>query len=251
VVDTTPACIKVVAADGTLLDMNAAGLAMVDAYGPEQVKGRSVYNLICPEDRDAFRAFNERVCRGEKGSLGFESWACGARCGAWRRTQPPLHGSEAGSHIPLTAERRGDEAVVTVQDTGIGISAELLPSIFDMITQGERSREHLWSGLGIGLTLVKRIVELHGSTVTAQSDGPGHGSTFIVRLPVVKAPAPLPPQVSTAAPPTVPLAPYRRLVVDDNRISAASFALLLRRMGHTLRIAHDGVERAPYISLPS
>jgi PAS domain S-box-containing protein len=116
VVDTTPACIKVVAADVTLLDMNAAGLAMVDADGPEQVKGRSVYNLICPEDRDAFRAFNERVCRGEKGSLEFEIVGLRGTKRCMETYAAPLHGSDGSFHQlaitqDITERKRAEEAI--------------------------------------------------------------------------------------------------------------------------------------------
>ena len=97
--------------------------------------------------------------------------------------------TERGGHIWLTAERRGGEVVVSVRDTGIGIPAESLPRIFDMFSQVDRSIERSTGGLGIGLALVKGLVEMHGGTVTAESDGPGKGSTFTVRLPRAWRPA--------------------------------------------------------------
>ena len=94
--------------------------------------------------------------------------------------------TERGGHIWLTAERHGSDAVVTVRDTGIGIPADMLPRIFEMFTQVDRSLERSQGGLGIGLTLVKRLVDLHGGTIMAHSDGPGQGSAFIVRLPIAR-----------------------------------------------------------------
>mgnify|MGYP003288116254 CR=1 FL=1 len=150
--------------------------------------------------------------------------------------------TERGGHIWLSAERHGYEAVVTVRDTGTGIPAELLPHIFEMFTQGERSWERPQSGLGIGLTLVKRIVELHGGTIMAQSDGPGQGSAFIVRLPVVHAPSPARPRASPEYEHTTLASSRGILVVDDERLSAASLGMLLRLEGHKIRTAHDGLE---------
>jgi signal transduction histidine kinase len=150
--------------------------------------------------------------------------------------------TKRGGHIRLTAERQGREAVVTVRDTGIGILAEMLPRIFEMFMQGDRSWDRAQGGLGIGLTLVKRIVELHGGTITAHSDGPGQGSTFIVRLPVVREPSPALPRARRERECTAPAAPRRILVVDDERLSAASLEMLLRLEGHEIRTAHDGLE---------
>ena len=93
--------------------------------------------------------------------------------------------TEPGGHIWLTAERQGSDVVVSVRDTGIGIPPDKLPRVFEMFTQVDRSLERSQGGLGIGLTLVKRLVEMHGGTVEARSDGPGRGSEFVVRLPVL------------------------------------------------------------------
>ncbi len=148
--------------------------------------------------------------------------------------------TERGGRIWLSARREGGEAVVAVRDTGIGIPAEALPRIFDMFSQVDRSIERTTGGLGIGLALVKGLVEMHGGRVTAESPGPGQGSTFTVRLPVRGAaagPAPAPDER------LVPRGPRRRvLVADDNRDSAQSMAMMLRLLGHEVRTAHDGVE---------
>ena len=128
--------------------------------------------------------------------------------------------TERGGRIWLAAERRGDEVVVSVRDTGIGIPAESLPRIFDMFTQVDRSIERSTGGLGIGLALVKGLVEMHGGTVTAASDGPGKGSTFTVRLPVL-AGRPEPPAAAAPGRTGTAAGPRRRiLVVDDNRDAA-------------------------------
>jgi signal transduction histidine kinase len=91
--------------------------------------------------------------------------------------------TEEGGHIWLTAERAGNEAVLRVRDDGIGIAPEVLPRVFELFAQGERALGRAQGGLGIGLSLVRRLVEMHGGTITAHSDGPGKGSEFVVRLP--------------------------------------------------------------------
>jgi PAS domain S-box-containing protein len=147
--------------------------------------------------------------------------------------------TETGGRVWLTVERSGREAVVTVRDTGIGIPAEMLDTIFDMFTQVDRSLEQARSGLGIGLSLTRRIVEMHGGSVAASSDGPGTGSQFVVRLPLVLAP------ITTAreggAIVTSRLG-RRILVADDNADAVDSLAMMLRMMGHELAVARDGAE---------
>ncbi len=149
--------------------------------------------------------------------------------------------TEPGGRIWLTAEGRAGGVAVTVRDTGIGIPAANLPTIFDMFSQVDRSIERSQGGLGIGLALVKGLVEMHGGTVTAASGGVDRGSSFTVWLPVV-APAGEPP-AGAAVVTERPSAPGRRvLVVDDNRDSAVSMAMMLQLLGHQVRTAHDGVE---------
>lgn len=149
--------------------------------------------------------------------------------------------TEPGGRIWLTAERQGSEVAVKVTDTGVGIPPEMLSMVFDLFTQVERSLERAAGGLGIGLSLVKSLVEMHGGSVTAHSDGPGQGSEFVVRLPVAieKRVDPLP--AAPASEPSPTLAD-RVLVVDDNRDSAESLARLLQLSGSQVLTAHDGLE---------
>jgi len=143
-----------------------------------------------------------------------------------------------GGHISLTAQREGDEMVLRVRDTGVGIASEFLPRVFDLFTQAERSLDRSEGGLGIGLCLVKRLVDLHGGTVEAQSVL-GHGSEFVVRMPVMQATLPvLPLHVIESALPTAKRC--RVLIVDDNVDAAQSLALLLTASGREVRMAHDG-----------
>jgi two-component system CheB/CheR fusion protein len=147
--------------------------------------------------------------------------------------------SEQSGRIWVTAERQGTEAVVRVRDEGAGIPAELLTRLFDLFAQGDRSLERSRGGLGIGLTVVRRLVELHGGTVTAHSAGPGKGSEFVVRLPGVLDPSR--PEPAPASPPPAPAPVSRRvLVVDDNVDAAESVAMILRLSGHEVRLAYNG-----------
>ncbi|HET8947048.1 MAG TPA: PAS domain S-box protein, partial [Candidatus Polarisedimenticolia bacterium] len=147
--------------------------------------------------------------------------------------------SDPGSRITVTAGRQGDQVVVSVKDTGIGIAKEMQPHIFEMFVQADRSLERSQGGLGIGLTLVKRLIDLHGGSVEVRSDGPGHGSEFIARLPVAppdaaETPAPRP-RVERKVP-----ARGRVLVADDNQDAAASLSTLLDILGYETRTASDG-----------
>jgi CheY-like chemotaxis protein len=145
-----------------------------------------------------------------------------------------------GGRIELTAERDGQEVVLRVRDTGIGMAPELLPRVFDLFTQGERGLDRSQGGLGIGLTMVRGLVEMHGGRVTAHSDGLGRGSEFIVRLPVLPQ-APQRPEQAPQAPEQPGTAPGRRvLVVDDSISTAQSMAALLQLKGHDARVAFDG-----------
>lgn len=147
--------------------------------------------------------------------------------------------TERGGRIRLAVERRGGEVIVTVRDNGIGIPAHMLPHVFDMFTQVDRNLERSQGGLGIGLSIVKRLVEMHGGSVEARSDGHGMGSEFIVRLPVVLSVTQ--PQADDAEP-IHPSSRRRILVVDDNRDAAMSLAMMLKVMGNDVKTANDGLE---------
>ncbi|HEX2254672.1 MAG TPA: PAS domain S-box protein [Thermoanaerobaculia bacterium] len=149
--------------------------------------------------------------------------------------------SEPGGRIALTAEVEAANAVIRVRDDGIGIPADALPHIFEMFSQVDRGMSHAQGGLGIGLTLVRRLVEMHGGTVEAASEGTGRGSEFTVTLPI---PAHSEGDESERnAGPTPPEGPARRiLVVDDNRDAAETLGMMLSLMGHDVRTAFDGPE---------
>jgi PAS domain S-box-containing protein len=149
--------------------------------------------------------------------------------------------TDKGGHIWLTAEREGNQALIRVLDTGIGIAAEQLPRIFEMFAQADTSLERSREGLGLGLTLVKNLVEMHAGTVEARSAGVGQGTEFVVRLPLLSGPLSLLPR-EPSGPRRAAMAPRRILVVDDNRDSADSLAMLLRLNGHEVHTAHDGLE---------
>ncbi len=144
--------------------------------------------------------------------------------------------------IELTARREGGEAVIAVRDRGIGLSPEMLSEAFDLFTQGERTPDRAQGGLGIGLSLVKKLVELHGGTVHATSAGPGHGAEFVIRLPPLGDTATAGPTASTNG--ATPVGPrrHRILVVDDNVDAAESLGMLLELDGHDVTIAHEGVQ---------
>jgi signal transduction histidine kinase len=150
--------------------------------------------------------------------------------------------TDHGGHIGLSARQEDGELVLRVRDTGVGILAEMLPHIFEPFVQSDRVLHHSQGGLGIGLTLVRRLVEMHGGSVTAHSEGPGKGSEFVVRLPALSHKQPIPgARAAGEGGEAVGTAPKRRiLVVDDNVDAAESLALLLRLAGHDVRVAHDG-----------
>ncbi len=148
--------------------------------------------------------------------------------------------TERGGQIRVSMEAAEGIAGVTVADTGLGIEPELLPRIFDMFTQLEAHRDRAQGGLGIGLTLAKRLIELHGGTIEAHSEGPGRGSRFIVRL----ATAPDAPVEDTRDDSNAvsAAAPVRVLVAEDNPDAAEMMRLILEFKGHDVRVAADGVE---------
>ena len=143
----------------------------------------------------------------------------------------------------------GGQAVVSIQDNGIGMPAHMLPRVFDMFTQVDGHLERSQGGLGIGLSIVQRLVQMHGGSVQARSDGLGKGSEFTVRLPlaqasVIDAPADRSAEQSAnqAEPAARANASQRILVAEDNVDSAESLAMMLKMMGNETRMAHDGLQ---------
>jgi signal transduction histidine kinase len=149
--------------------------------------------------------------------------------------------TDPGGHISMSAELASSatdrpEVILRIADSGIGISDELLPRVFDLFAQDDTA-QHSQTGLGIGLALARRLIEMHGGSIDAQSDGPGRGSTFTLRVPVVQAPA----TGDTAAAPVVAMCGGRRvLVVDDNPAGARAMQRLVTVLGGECRVAHNG-----------
>lgn len=153
--------------------------------------------------------------------------------------------SPPGSKIELKAERVGNELFLSVRDNGIGISTEMLPRVFEMFIQADRTLDRSQGGLGIGLTLAQRIVQMHGGSIEAKSAGIGCGSEFSIRLPIVTDPVVAEVEVTSAAAEKIERAQgagLKILIAEDNRDSAATMAILLRSLGHQVEIAHDGSE---------
>jgi PAS domain S-box-containing protein len=145
-----------------------------------------------------------------------------------------------GGHIRIGAERQGDSVVIRVRDTGSGIEPQMLSRIFDLFAQVTDSLGSAQGGLGIGLTLARRLVEMHGGRIEASSDGPNRGSEFSVHLPLGDAPAAR--ESAVESPSEASIAGRRILVVDDNQDSAESMSLLLSLLGNEVRTAYDGVQ---------
>jgi CheY-like chemotaxis protein len=150
--------------------------------------------------------------------------------------------TDRGGRITLIAERQGGEVVVAVRDTGIGIAPDYLPRLFEMFSQVDSALERSQGGLGIGLSLVKGLVRMHGGSVEARSEGLGKGSEFVVRLPVAGGrSAPESPQAGGGER-TTARTKRRILIADDNRDAADSLAMMLRLAGHEVHSVHDGQE---------
>jgi CheY-like chemotaxis protein len=144
----------------------------------------------------------------------------------------------SGGTIRVWVSVEGCDAVLRVEDNGYGISSDLLPRVFDLFVQGERTLDRAQGGLGIGLTLVRRLVQLHGGTVSACSDGPGCGSVFTVRLPKITGP-----QNFETSPPSECPNPcrHRVLIIEDNRDAREMFRIMLELAGHEVLEAEEGV----------
>ena len=151
--------------------------------------------------------------------------------------------TEPHGRIWLTAEREGEMAVLRVRDNGIGIAPQMLPRIFELFVQVDHASTKAQGGLGIGLTLVKNLVEMHNGVVQARSDGLGRGSEFVVRLPISAGAFDQDRGRETGDEVCQPPSPsgYRLMVVDDNQDAADSLAMLLRLQGHEVRVAYSGM----------
>ena len=141
--------------------------------------------------------------------------------------------TDPGGDINVTLALEGDRAVVTIADNGVGIPAELLPRVFELFVQSERSLDRSQGGLGIGLSVVRRLIEMQGGTVSGSSPGAGQGSTFQISLPAIPAPSGEPLVKSSSV-----NSPLRVLIVDDNEDAAESLAMLLSLDGHTVRATY-------------
>ena len=150
--------------------------------------------------------------------------------------------TERGGKIWLAGERQGDKAVLRVRDTGIGIAPDMLPKIFEMFVQADRRTKNAQGGMGIGLTLVRSLVEMHGGGVEAHSGGLGTGSEFVAVLPLLSRIAEKGDRAERVKPSQGGRpAPRRLLVVDDNAPAAETLAMVLRLEGHEVTVAHDGL----------
>ena len=145
--------------------------------------------------------------------------------------------TDPGGKIRVETHAEGAEAVITVADSGVGISSELLPRVFDLFVQGERTLDRSLGGLGIGLSVARRLIEMHGGRLTAFSGGPGQGATFEIRLPRLERPHEVTGQTRGPA-----VAPRRILIVDDNADAANSLALVLGLDGHVTEAVYSATE---------
>ncbi|HEV7490400.1 MAG TPA: ATP-binding protein, partial [Rhodanobacteraceae bacterium] len=145
--------------------------------------------------------------------------------------------TDRGGSIRLETREEDGQALVAVSDNGIGIPAELQPRVFDLFVQGERTLDRSQGGLGIGLSVVKRLIEMHGGNILVVSEGPGRGSCFEFRLPLIERGA-----TPMAPPPAITVTPRRILVVDDNEDAANSLTMVLSFDGHEVECAYDAEE---------
>jgi two-component system CheB/CheR fusion protein len=146
--------------------------------------------------------------------------------------------TERGGKIHITGRTEGKDAVTSITDTGIGMPSDLIPHVFELFTQGDRSLDRSQGGLGIGLTLVRQITEMHGGSVSATSEGIGRGSAFTVRLPLAIRLATKP--VESRDPPATGAASKRILIIEDNLAVAQTLRLLLKSDRHEVALCHSG-----------
>jgi CheY-like chemotaxis protein len=146
----------------------------------------------------------------------------------------PAHGKVRVS-VDLPDAHGTPRAAITVSDTGIGISNDLLPRVFELFVQAESVTERTHGGLGIGLALARRLIEMHGGEIAAHSDGPGHGAVFVITIPLCEAAAArqAPPQID------VPHVASRVVIIDDNQDAADTMSMLVEQLGGSARTAHD------------
>jgi len=145
-----------------------------------------------------------------------------------------------GGYIRVRAERDGSDVVIRVIDNGIGIEKDMLDKVFDMFSQVESASGHRKGGIGVGLSLARQLVEMHGGTLVAESDGPGAGSIFTVRLPLCDSAADGDPQPGLPSGAPCAARGWRILIVDDNQDAAQVLGTLLEMSGHTIRLAYSG-----------
>ncbi|MGH7914411.1 MAG: ATP-binding protein, partial [Candidatus Binataceae bacterium] len=150
--------------------------------------------------------------------------------------------TDRGGRIWLTAEREDDKALIHVRDTGIGIEGDLLPHVFDIFSQSQRNLARSQGGLGIGLSIARNLIELHGETIEAHSEGPGKGSEFVIRLPASSPPGVQSESVSKEATQIPQGKLMQVLIVDDSEDTTETAALLLGTWHHEIRVAHTGAE---------
>jgi signal transduction histidine kinase/ActR/RegA family two-component response regulator len=146
--------------------------------------------------------------------------------------------TKAGGQIDVVVEPQGEEVAVRIRDTGIGIAPEMLPRLWDLFMQADRTLDRAQGGLGIGLTVTRRLVELHGARIEAQSQGLGQGAEFVVTLPALPT---MEERRPTAPAESIPQRTARVLVVEDNADTAESLTMFLELLGHRVRAAYDGV----------
>jgi PAS domain S-box-containing protein len=149
--------------------------------------------------------------------------------------------TQDGGHVTVHAYRRDGEAAIQVIDTGMGLPPEMLGQVFDLFAQADRTLDRSEGGLGIGLTVARKLAEMHGGTITVSSEGLGKGATFTVRLPLSGETMPQRPSLVAQLDENGALEKLRVLVVDDNRDTAIACSLLLKQMGHEVDTAYDGV----------